>query len=59
MIDELTRLRGELVLWKAAATLTPHERQTLIAAISELGESPTARRLRHLYERLSEEVDHD
>jgi hypothetical protein len=56
MTDELARLRGELVLWKAAATLTPHERQTMIAAISELGDSPTARHLRHLYERLSEEV---
>ena len=55
-VNELAIARGELVLWKAAATLTPAERQTMVAAISELGESPTARHLRHLYERLTFEV---
>lgn len=55
-IAEIRRLRGELVLWKAAATLTRDERQVLeqaIASATLVGTEDQVRRLRWLLERLT------
>jgi hypothetical protein len=54
--DEIVRLRGELVLWKAAAKLTRDERQVLeqsIASATLVGTEDQVRRLRWLLERLT------
>ena len=54
--DEIARLRGELVLWKAAAKLTRDERQVLeqsIASATLVGTENQAKRLRWLLERLT------
>lgn len=53
--DEIVRLRGELVLWKAAAKLTLDEQKTIVDAILVAvagGHTNTARRLNWLRERL-------
>jgi len=53
---EIVRLRGEVSLWRSAATLTPEERRVMVNAICELEPAEPGRRLRHLYERLTHEV---
>lgn len=53
--DELSRLRGELVLWKAAARLTPSESAIMTAAIQKLEGTQLARELGWLHERLTHE----
>lgn len=53
---ELARLRGEVTLWRSAATLTTEERRVMAAAVADLAGCETGRRLRHLYERLTHEV---
>ena len=53
--DELSRLRGELVLWKAAARLTPSESAIITAAIQKLEGTQLARELGWLHERLTHE----
>lgn len=56
---EISRLRGELVLWKAAAKLTLDEQKTIVDAILVAvagGHANTARRLNWLRERLTFEV---
>lgn len=51
--DELARIRGELVLWKAAARLTPSEAAIMTAAIQKLEGTQLARELGWLQERLT------
>lgn len=57
--DEIARLRGELVLWKAAAKLTTAEQVSLAVAIDHLGglhcgkTAKLARELRFILERLT------
>lgn len=57
--DEIVRLRGELVLWKAAAKLTTAEQVSLAVAIDHLGglhcgnTAKLARELRFILERLT------
>ena len=53
--DELGRLRGELVLWKAAARLTPSESAILNAAIQKLEGTQIARELGWIHQRLTHE----
>jgi hypothetical protein len=60
--DEIARLRGELVLWKASALLAPSERQVLEQAIEDaklVGTESQANRLRWLLERLTCEVPNE
>lgn len=50
---EIARLHGEVVLWRAAATLTPAERQTLCDAVMMLAGTDVAKRLAWLHDRLT------
>lgn len=51
---EIARLRGEVALWKAAATLTPYEADTLGQAVTLAAGSRLGDRLRWLLERLTD-----
>lgn len=52
--DEIARLRGELALWRSAATLTPNEATAMREAIRATQGQPVARRLAWLLERLTD-----
>lgn len=50
--NEIARLRGEVALWRSAATLTPNEATAMQEAIRATQGQPVARRLTWLLERL-------
>jgi hypothetical protein len=56
MTDELARLRGELVLWKARARLNDQERRIMRNAIRRLDAIGHGMQLRWVYQRRTKKV---